>query len=71
MKKDFFVFSSLNGVLNSKLWLTKFKEFGLDEKGYSKLICPDSLSALNNLIKKISKKFNVKLVLSSLWRMNV
>jgi len=71
MKKDFFVFSSLDGVLNSKLWLAKYKEFGLDQKGYTKLICPDCLSALNYLIKRLSKKYNVKFVLSSLWRMNV
>ncbi|MCK9575076.1 MAG: hypothetical protein WCX32_00165 [Clostridia bacterium] len=71
MKNDFYIFIAFNGVLNSKVWFKKFKEFKLAEKGYSCAICPDNIIALNSLVNKISKRYNVKFVFTSLWRMNI
>ena len=70
MKKDFYIFSDIKGVLNSTLWQKKFKEFELGKQGYFKDVCPDNMEELNILIKKLSKKYNVKLVITAPWHMN-
>lgn len=69
MKKNFYIFLDIDGVLND---LAFIKE-NLDKKNSSiiKIFNPKSVDALNYLLNTLTTCYNVNLVISSSWRINM
>ena len=72
MNKSFYIFLDIDGVLNDWEFFKKEIASGAMKKGtIFEHFKPESINALNNLIKTLSKQFNVILVISSSWRRNL
>ena len=72
MKQNFYVFLDIDGVLNDKNYLENYLDNHPEEKGgVITRFNPMSMFALNYLIEKLEKDYNVCLVISSTWRSNM
>ena len=69
MKKNFYIFLDIDGVLYDWEYIKGLMREGKIKKG-GKITAfkPESIDALNYLIEKKSKEYNVNLVISSTWR---
>lgn len=67
--KKFYLFLDIDGVLNNITWLKNCVDNNLEEKGYYRFIDPKCIDAINFLIDKLSEKFDVQVVISSLWKL--
>ena len=71
-KENFYVFLDVDGVLNDFLTIPGLHKFGgmfvkhTDSNTFNR----ESIQAVNYLLKVLDTKYNVKLVLSSFWRLN-
>ena len=71
-KENFYVFLDFDGVLNDFLTVPGLHKIGgffvknTDSNTFNK----ESIQAVNYLLKALETKYNVKLVLSSFWRLN-
>lgn len=68
MKDKFYIFLDIDGVLYDWNFILKKS----DKKACTiKNFDPKSIDALNFLIEKLSKSFNVEIVITSTWRINM
>ena len=69
MKKDFYVFLDIDGVLWDWKFIREQVEQGkLKRGGLIDTFNPQSIRAIDNLLYGLEKQYNVQLVLSSTWR---
>lgn len=70
MKRDFYVFLDIDGVLWDWKWRKEQINLGLIKKPFSIItnFKPESMQALNYLIENLNARYNCKLVISSSWR---
>lgn len=68
MKDKFYIFLDIDGVLYD--WDFILKK-AIKKSGTIKDFNPKSINALNFLIEKLSKSFNVEIVITSTWRINM
>ena len=69
MKKNFYIFLDIDGVLYDWEYIkTLIRDGKIKKGGKITAFKPESIEALNYLIEKKSKDFNVNLVISSTWR---
>ena len=69
MKKDFYVFLDIDGVLWDWKFIREMVESGkLKRGGLINTFNPQSIRAIDNLLYGLEKQYNVQLVLSSTWR---
>ncbi|MBE7082682.1 MAG: hypothetical protein E7378_03310 [Clostridiales bacterium] len=72
MQKKFYIFLDIDGVLYDWDYIFAETEAGRMERGeFIKKFKPESMNALNFLIKKLACCYDVKLVISSTWRANL
>ena len=70
--KNFYVFLDIDGVMYDWDYITEEINQGrLQRGGIVKKFKPESVDALNYLIKELEKSYNVELVISSTWRSNL
>ena len=69
MKKTFYIFLDIDGVLYDWDYIINEMDSGRMKKGsFIDKFKPESIEALNFLIREQSKNYNVQLVISSTWR---
>ena len=69
MKKKFYVFLDIDGVLYDWVYIKEQVKKGKIKKGGKiDVFNPESIIALNLLIEKLEKIYDVRLVISSAWR---
>lgn len=72
MKQNFYIFLDIDGVLNDWKYLKYYLDNHPEEKGgVITRFNPMSMFALNYLIEKLEKDYNVCLVIISTWRSNM
>ena len=70
--KNFYLFLDIDGVLYDWDYIINETEKGRLKRGaFIKKFKPESMYALNYLIKELSKRYNFQLVISSTWRSNL
>ena len=70
--KNFYIFLDIDGVLYDSDYIVREMDSGRMKKG--SFICkfkPESMQALNLLIKNLKINYNVNLIISSTWRANM
>ena len=72
MKKDFYIFLDIDGVLwDVEYILKEIDEGHIKKGGIIKDLKPSCIEALNYLIEKLENFYDVILVISSSWRYNL
>ena len=72
MKKNYYIFLDIDGVLyDYKFLIPEMENGNIKKGGLIKNFNPKSIYALNFLIKYLEKKYNVNLVITSAWRYNL
>lgn len=72
MKKNFYIFLDIDGVLYDWDYIITEMDSGRMKKGsFINKFKPESMMALNYLIEKLSVVYEVQLVISSTWRSNL
>ena len=67
--KKFYLFLDIDGVLWDWAYLKKeIAEGRIKKGGIAGNFKPESINSLNYLIRRLSEKYDVKLVISSSWR---
>ena len=67
--KKFYIFLDIDGVLYDWDWIIEEVNSGRQKRGgLFEKFKPDSMLALNMLIEKLNKIYDVRLVISSTWR---
>lgn len=70
--KNFYIFLDIDGVMYDWDWVISEINAGRMKRGeFNYKFKPESINALNYLIKQLEKTYNVKLVISSTWRGNM
>lgn len=67
--ENFYIFLDIDGVLNDLDTIKRNYFNGIKDTTHT--FNPESVSALNNLFDYLSKKYDVTLVISSVWRINM
>ena len=71
-KANFYLFLDIDGVMSDWDYIIAEVNAGRMKKGQSiKNFKPESVKALNHLITEISNNYNINLVISSTWRMDM
>ena len=68
MKKQFYIFLDIDGVLWSAPYIIREIDRGNIKRGLIKDLEPKCVDALNYFIKCLDKVYDVRLVISSSWR---
>lgn len=69
MRETFYIFLDIDGVLNDYEFLMRVRKE--DPQNCWSKFNPKSVEALNYLINRLDKKYDVELVISSSWRINL
>lgn len=67
--KNFYIFLDFDGTMNDIEHLIKLSKLGVAR--ITKVFKPESISALNFLIENLSKNYDVNIVITSSWRVNM
>ena len=70
-KENFYVFLDIDGVLWDWEWRKSQIEKGSKKEFFWEQFNPESMSALNHLLRTLGKKYNCFLVISSTWRQDM
>lgn len=71
MKTKFYIFLDIDGVLYDWEFILQKANKGEIKKGIIKDFKPESIKALNLLIKELSQVYDVQVVITSAWRYNM